>query len=283
MNETDKIILDGLSKTIVNFTRMFEHEVSIIFADNEKIIHYIPGRVLDFKLNPGDSVNRSSLVYRCIQEKRVLVDNMDSSVFGVPYTAIALPVYNNSGDIIASFSICTHQNLQQKSTKLKQISKELMENVSALASTSEQLSAQTQEIASASQVLDKTASASQKRTQETDAVLEIIRSISGQTNLLGLNAAIEAARVGEQGRGFGVVAEEIRKLATTSSESIAKIDTIIKAIRQDSEDTAKQAAQISQVISQIASAIQHVTTSVQKTNEMLSEVDKLAEELLQRK
>ena len=58
------------------------------------------------------------------------------------------------------------------------------------------------------------------------------KRVSTQTNLLGLNAAIEAARAGEVGKGFTVVASEIRKLSTSTSESIKQIDTVLKNINQ---------------------------------------------------
>lgn len=65
------------------------------------------------------------------------------------------------------------------------------------------------------------------------SIIGTIRNIASQTNLLALNASIEAARAGEQGRGFAVVAEEIRKLAEESSESVSKIDEIIKSVTEE--------------------------------------------------
>jgi methyl-accepting chemotaxis protein len=155
----------------------------------------------------------------------------------------------------------------------------LSDNLATLAATTEEISAQTEEISSVSRKLAQLAQESEARVAETDKVLDFIKNIAAQTNLLGLNAAIEAARVGEQGRGFGVVAGEIRKLAVDSTDSAKQIGSILHVLRTDSNNTYQQLLHIDQAIGQVAEATSQAAGVVQHVSGMSQKLDKLAETL----
>ncbi|VUD51810.1 Methyl-accepting chemotaxis protein McpH [Thalassocella blandensis] len=87
------------------------------------------------------------------------------------------------------------------------------------------------DIGSATRAINELAVAS----NEIGSVLDVIRSIAEQTNLLALNAAIEAARAGEQGRGFAVVADEVRSLASRTQSSTEEVDAMLKRFRQNAD------------------------------------------------
>lgn len=163
--------------------------------------------------------------------------------------------------------------------KLKAVAEVLDDSLHQISATMEQLAASAGTVSDNQSKLNSEIGNVNQVTGNINDVMDLIKEIADETRLLGLNAAIEAARAGDAGLGFGVVAQEIRKLSTDSKATVGKIKEFTNVIRSSVDRTVAMGNETAMTVEQQAAAIQEITASLEEITSMTEQLSMLANDM----
>lgn len=267
-------VLDQLIKIAPHISSMLGEDVTFCVTDGRKFVWYHEGAV-PLGIRVGDPVKPGSANDRAFTSGKRVAGTFSRELYGVPYYAATVPVFDEKGEAVGTIGLATstqkQDELREMAASLSQSLESIIEGVSNLVASAQHLAGNAQHLAGNTEAIGK-------QSREIDRVLALIREVADQTHLLGLNAAIEAARAGDHGRGFTVVAEEIRKLAGRVAASIKDISMGLQLIREKIDSLTLQAQDVSTVSEEQAAIIEQLNANIRNVETAVSLLKKRAQD-----
>lgn len=245
-----------------SFNKMIDN-ITIMIDENKKVSTYAVNSANDLKRIAEESSSSTEQIAHAIEE--------------VAKGAVSQVDYSER----------TNREMKELSSEINEVASN-MEKVQTITETTKKLSSQSiltieelteknQEVGTNIGQVDSTMTALNKEIAQIKDIVEIIKSVSEETNLLSLNASIEAARAGAAGRGFAVVAQEIRKLADQTKSSSLRIETVIAGILVQTKKSVELVKTTILLFNEQTSSIHHTRDAFENildgTNSIISEID----------
>lgn len=221
-------MLDSFVAVAPYINKLTNSDFAVSVCDLNRCLIYVPSEKQNHNIKAGDPHVEGSVSQESILRNKRTVKRVGSEVFGFPYIAIAIPIEDEGGNTVGSV---TFTEAVDRQDLLLALADNLHDTMQQMLSITDIISDNSLKLKLVGESFGEITSQSMDKVDDTEKILGFIRSISNQTNILGLNAFIEAARIGSGGGGFKVVAEEIRKLATETSEYVKNADKIIEELR----------------------------------------------------
>ncbi len=254
----------------------YPYDCMVSIADREHFVHYVPGRKTRHENPVGKKLECGDGLWEAQRKKTVVQTIVPKDVWGFEFKSIASPVLDEKGRVVGAIGVGYNLELQNF----------LLDSSQMIVAAADEIAASSQEVLSSAISLDgKFADMEsggiqiQKSIQKTDHIIKGMSEIASQTNLLGLNAAIEAARAGEFGRGFGVVAEEVRKLAHTSTESLNHTKHILEEVKKGMAGIHGTVSTLSALSANQVAVTDEIAKSIEAMNALAKQVQEAAQSI----
>lgn len=264
-------MLDMLKQFIPLLYEAISGKGTVVVFDREHYLDVKQGTRLALKVHAGDKLPPESGALEALRTGRLVVKENGPEVFGFPYYTVAVPFKTNE-HVVGGIAFLIPSAVKNLEEQLVHSSQELAHITKEISVLTKNMLEHSLNLTESAQNLLESADLVEQHVSETERLMQFINSVSRNTKLLGLNASIEAARSGEHGRGFKIVADEIHKMADSSANYATETQNVIHGIN---DLMAKEGVEIEQV----AEGIKAVHAAIQQINRAIEVIENTAENL----
>ncbi|WP_305120881.1 methyl-accepting chemotaxis protein [Saccharibacillus sp. JS10] len=270
-------ILEALVISIPYLKKITNEDFMIGLTDREKFLYYAPSTDLDFGLTAGSPIPPEDLNLKKALTGQLSSARLPAAAYGAELEAKGIPIFDEEGKVVGALAVAytlkSEEFLYGFGERMESVSRSLTDFVASIAAQSQQLAAATTEIR-------ENSGRAVSDAREVNKVTSFIREISEQTNMLGLNAAIEAARVGELGAGFQVVASEVRKLSVDTKQATQSIEQALNNVQDSIVRMQQEITSISDASNEQAHLLGEFSSLTDQLNHLNKEFSEFTQKLL---
>lgn len=249
-------------------------DLSIAICDMDKFIAYYPGKNLNLHIRVGQALHSEEPLKVALETNRRLEATVPADFYGFEFIGTATPLHDGQGKVIGGIAVQV-----RKQSELIAISNTIMGSLTQATAQIQQITEHSSSLKGTANELLQQSTQAQQNVAQTSQILTLMKRMADQTNLLGLNAAIEAARAGESGRGFEVVATEIRKFSKETIDATQQIRETMEQINIATKKMAESIAKVAEIGNGQTEQVSQVSDVIKTIQEMSAQLNDYASKL----
>lgn len=274
LNMTNDLLFEAYERFLPLVKDLVQEDVIITLVDRAGIVQMTSpcqGLNIPAPAPVGEKLGFDSQTYVAMDKKIVIAEVLPKEVLGVAFKAIIVPITGVDGKVIGAINVAKSLKL---SHEIEEASIFMNSSFESNIASIENVANGAQEMATSMWNIQGIVKSTETMLEQSNQLLNSIGNIAKRSNLLALNASIEAARAGEAGRGFTIVASEMRKLAQTSGEVANKIGMSLTEALSSMQEIVSLITKANDIAETQAAATEEITSTA---NELLEVSKKLAD------
>lgn len=269
-------IINAFNIVLPYLAVLFDHEASIALADTEVFLNSVESEALNLGSTVGKPIAKKGAAYNAIMTGEIQIKELPKDIYGIPFKSYAVPIKNNKN--VVEGCILLGKSLVKRN-ELIDFSQLLAHELDNINGAINEIAQEVQKVVIMNDAITMDVQDAIANMKNTDLIVDFIGKIASRTNLLGLNASIEAVRTGAQGNGFNVVAQEIRNLSTVTNESVKKVSTVLEGVDESIKKVMSKTLDSNKVFQEQSAYLQEIVSSIEEINCKSHQLIKMADSL----